>query len=551
MFFKSSMHKLFKNNLFVLPIFFILAIVSASILLLSHAVIEPNVWDASFHWSRIYEIHSSIINNWNPFTRVAVSRFHQDGSAAMTLYPYINLFPAVLITFVFKSFTHVFYTLVIFRNFFSFVIAYFSSLKFNKNKKISFLFSISYTLSSLTLYYMTQDMDMGVSSAVIFLPMVLFGTMEFIRNREWQELSIGIIAVIFSHVITSILSIFFVIVLILLNIKQIKTKNHMYSLCKAIASIILVTSVFWIPFVILNITNDIAMPLAPGELVGYNTMSMLSDAMNNNVTSGFSIISLIGVILSIINYRNLKTISKNLFWISIVTLCISTPFFPWNILNNTFLKQTFQSPLRLFVVINVLFCYLFAENVIEMCRRHTNQIIAIICLTMSIIMVQVVQQKTFVNNNSNNHFDANLVLSNHDPLVNDYWPVNYRNNSQATNITNNSQIEYNNKTVSAKLLGNGKFSFLIDKKAKNIKMPFMMYNSVNYQVKLDGKNTKFYSNKYSQLSLNNLGKGKHIVQVIVHKSWYDYLSYVLSALGVIILASAWIRSLILKRKNKE
>lgn len=551
MFLKLNMHKLFKNNLFVLPIFFILAIVSASILLLSHAVIEPNVWDASFHWSRIYEIHSSIVNNWNPFTRVAVSRFHQDGSAAMTLYPHINLFPAVLVTFVFKSFTHVFYTLVIFRNFFSFVIAYFSSLKFNKNKKISFLFSISYTLSSLTLYYMTQDMDMGVSSAVIFLPMVLFGTMEFIRNREWKELSIGIIAVIFSHVITSILSIFFVIVLILLNIKQIKTKDHMYSLCKTIVSIILITSIFWIPFIILNMTNKIAMPLAPGELVGYSPVSMLSDAMNNNVTSGFSIISLIGVILSIINYRNLKTISKNLFWISIVTLCISTPFFPWNILNNTFLKQTFQSPLRLFVVINVLFCYLFAENVIEMCRRHINQIIAIICLTMSIIMVQVVQQKTFVNNNSNNHFDANLVLSNHDPLVNDYWPVNYRNNSQATNITNNSQIEYNNKTVSAKLLGNGKFSFLIDKKAKNIKMPFMMYNSVNYQVKLDGKNTKFCSNKYSQLSLNNLGKGKHTVQVIVHKSWYDYLSYVLSALGVIILAFAWIRSLILKRKNKE
>lgn len=551
MFLKLNMHKLFKNNLFVLTIFFILAIVSASILLLSHAVIEPNIWDASFHWSRIYEIHSSIINNWNPFTRVAVSRFHQDGSAAMTLYPYINLFPAVLITFVFKSFTHVFYTLVIFRNFFSFVIAYFSSLKFNKNKKISFLFSIGYTLSSLTLYYMTQDIDMGVSSAVIFLPMVLFGTMEFIRNSEWKELSIGIITVIFSHVITSILSIFFVIVLILLNIKQIKTKNHMYSLCKTIASTILITSIFWIPFIILNMTNKIAMPLAPGELVGYSPVSMLSDAMNDNVTSGFSIISLIGVILSIINYRNLKTISKNLFWISIVTLCISTPFFPWNILNNTFLKQTFQSPLRLFVVINVLFCYLFAENVIEICRRHTNQIIAIICLTMSIIMVQVVQQKTFVNNNSNNHFDANLVLSNHDPLVNDYWPVNYRNNSQATNITNNSQIEYNNKTVSAKLLGNGKYSFLIDKKAKNIKMPFMMYNSVNYQVKLDGKNAKFHSDKYSQLTLGHMNKGKHTVQVIVHKSWYDYLSYVLSTLGVIILAFAWIRSLILKRKNKE
>ena len=79
-------------------------------------------------------------------------------------------------------------------------------------------------------------------------------------------------------------------------------------------------------------------------------------------------------------------------------------------------------------------------------------------------------------------------------------------------------------------------------------MPFVMYDGIKYQVKVDGKNVKFHSDKHTQLTLGRMSRGKHTVQVIVHRSWYAYLSYVLSAIGILIVLAAWIKSLIFNRK---
>lgn len=88
---------------------------------------------------------------------------------------------------------------------------------------------------------------------------------------------------------------------------------------------------------------------------------------------------------------------------------------------------------------------------------------------------------------------------------------------------------------------NGKFSFYLKEDVNDFKLPFMIYKNINYQINLDGVQSNWSSDDNNRLIISNLKKGKHTIQVVVHKSWYDYLSYILSSLGSISLIYIWVK----------
>lgn len=551
---KNKIKQVASSIILIFFLFAILSIISSYILLKSKFV--GGSVDIVFHWSRIYEIRNSIINGNGLFSPVALNKFNESGSAVMTMYPYINLFPIIILSFIIKSFVHLVYFTFILRNFFSLIVAFLACYSFCKNKWTSFIFSISYVLSTMTLFYSFILMDMGVSSSLIFIPLALFGTFKLITDRKWMELSIGMSALIFCHVITAVMVSILVFVIIIVNWRLMINKKSLISLLKCVLTTLLVTSVFWIPFTFLYMHNQISLPNVWWQLSGTDVNTFMGFVFNNSVTLRVNVISVryittiafIGIILGIICYKNMKKFDKQIFWIAIASLFLTSSLFPWNELNDTFIKSTLQFSWRIFIVTQILLCYIFAMGVIQLCKNK-KQVFGMTCLIVfAVTSMQISGQKEIVDYFSKSKYDIHHIIKDDQGLYTDYFPQASLKISD--NVSKHLATISKKKNIQVKLLGNGKFKFKLSKKIKLIKMPFIIYDGVDYQVKVDGKNSKFHSDKHAQLTLENMNKGKHIVQVIVHKSRYNYLSYLLSALGIVILLFAWIREIVLKLKNK-
>lgn len=534
----KKLNDIFRGNLFLILIFATLSIFSGLYLIKSQ--VFGFTWDIHFHWQRIQEIKDSF-GTRSFFSDVALNQFNQSGSAVMSMYPKINIIPMAIISLIFKSFFNVIYVSFILRNFLGLIISYFACYNFIHNKKISFLFSITYTISTTVLalsFYLT---DIGMTSSLLYLPMVLFGTFELLDKYKWKEMSIGIIAVSMCHVITAVMSILMVLFFITINYHKLTNKKIVYSLSKSFGSAILVSSIFWLPFSQLIFNNNINMPSTTPSLVGSDINNWMFATFNNTANINLTIFCILGLLLSIIRYRYLKGYSKQIFFLSILVLFIGTPFFPWNFLSHTFLKDTFQFTWRIYIIPQLLLSYLFAKEVTFLCENSKEGKRWFLSLIFVIVLSQFTAQKSVVDNGRN----IQININNLNTLYSDYFPK--RSLSIFKDIDNKTVI-YGGKRTKGKLLGDGRMEFKLDKDS-DVSIPFLIYNDINYQVKVDGKQSRFHSNAYGEMVLNNVSKGRHQIDIIVHKSWYDYLSFILSSLGIFSFFFSFIIRLYYKLKK--
>lgn len=535
---------------FILITFGIFSIISGLVMWKSNFM--SNSVDIYFHLSRVYEIKQSILHG-DGFPLIALNKFYQSGSAVMSIYPSYNLIPMVIMSFFVKSFINLIYIMFILRNFFAFIIAFYSCYTFSRQKHISYLFSVVYTLSSMNLHYVFFSMDLGVSTSLIFLPLVIFGTYNLINYNSWKQLSIGMSVIVLSHVITSLLSAILVLTILIINIGKIKKnyKEFFCSLLKAILTSILITSIFWVPFILIMFRNSIGMPNTTWDLTGIDFNLFLYSVMSNSPYSDYiSIAAFIGIILSIINYKNMSSFLKQIFWISIALITISSHFFPWNILNETFLKSSFQRPWRLHVLAQPMLCYLFVYNAINVFKNKKLKIITPLLIIFFSIFLQVTEQRNVKDFYINNRYDISHVENDDQGLITDYLP----NNTEKVSIEINKHVgmDESNKYVDFVNTGNGSFDFNLRKKTKYLRVPFIMYKGIEYKVSIDGRRFNSFYSDNNQMILKNVTRGKHHLAILIDKPKIVYLSYFLSFIGLMILLLSFSNELLkVFKRNKR
>ncbi|CAI2662363.1 hypothetical protein AKUH4B406M_13870 [Apilactobacillus kunkeei] len=129
----------------------------------------------------------------------------------------------------------------------------------------------------------------------------------------------------------------------------------------------------------------------------------------------------------------------------------------------------------------------------------------------------------------------------------DYYPsaaVKYYDN------TNNHIATYNgNQRLKVKLLGDGKYSFKAPVAIKKMTLPFLHYKGIAYEVLVDGKTVKTTANKHALLTISHLSAGSHHVQIIVHRTKKELLSYLFAIVGIVLLITAIAKKYVFK-KNK-
>lgn len=219
---KENVHNFFKRNFFILLVFIFISMVTGVLFLHSKFVIGTT--DLYFHWQRILDLKSAI-SHGDFYPSLALDKINQTGSAVMSMYPKANLYPIVLLSYFFNDFTKLIPIIFVLRNLLSFLISYYSCYSYNKNRKVSFLFSISYTLTPLLLFYGVQGYDIGVSSSMIFMPLILFGFLGLLKNNDWIELTIGMSCIILCHILNSVIIVCFLSVFMIFNVKKFMDKS--------------------------------------------------------------------------------------------------------------------------------------------------------------------------------------------------------------------------------------------------------------------------------------------------------------------------------------
>lgn len=558
----SSLKKFnfYKNNIFIILSFIVLSIISSFFIIKSGFVFIGS--DMFFHWQRIYELKYDFINN-SFINYVSLNMFNQSGSAVMTFYPNINLIPLVFLSFMVKRFIYIYYIYYICFNLISFILCYFSCYTYLKNKSISYIFSVTYTLSTVTMCHLLANYDIGISTSILLLPLVFFGLLQMLNNHNFIEFSVGMILIILSHVLSALIVTLFVLIFLLFNYNKVFKKEFVLFLLKPFSIIILITSFFWIPFLILSMTNNISMPPAPPSITGNDFNGILNDIFNVNLSTNLTIWALLGIVVSLVMFRNISSENKKVFWVSLLFLFICSDFFPWNILTDTFIKSTLQFSWRLYVVPQLLLTYLFSIYVVELIKHNRFKRIIALFIVLMAVNIQVIAQKKFVDNNLNNQtltnvFNGeyqvniksqrqadNLIDGYRDGLI-DYYPK--QSVSKYFLIRNKIAVYDKNKFMEINLIKNGRYNFNINKRVKKFTLPFLYYNGIDYEVRLDGKTVKTVADNHSLLTLSNLSKGSHNVQIIVHRTKAEIVSYITTIIGILILGWALFKKYWYKNK---
>lgn len=556
---KSLLNKLFSNHIFIVIVFAVMSIMSAAFMW--HARYVFLGADLYFHWQRIYDLKQSI-GHGNLFPLVALNQFHQAGTAVMGLYPKMNLYPMLLLTYVIKSFVPLFYVTFIARNFIGMLIAYISSYSYNHSKKSSFVFSISYTLTSMIIFHAIQDYDIGISSSVLFIPLIMFGFMELLKRNRWIELTVGMTAVILCHVLNSVIVALFLLIFLVMNYKDIFKKDKMIALSKAIVTTLLITSFFIVPFIIIMGHNPISMPASFWHLGGTTFNTLLSTALDNNIDASISLTMLLGLILGFVNYKKLNKYTKQLLWIAVIFLIICSDLFPWSIMDRTALHDILQFSWRLYIIPEVILAYVFSEVIFTFFDKRHNKLI-LVAVAFAVVTLQAGAQQTIVNTSADypiikkNNFmklQAMKVNSNKSfsKVINNTWTITDYYPKNALPVIQNTVhhvATYGKKKIKFRVHRNGKYSFNSTTKVKKLALPFLHYNGINYEVKLDGKTVKAVANKHSLLTISNVAKGHHNIQIIVHRTKAEIASYIATIIGLALLIFAIVRQYIFK-KNK-
>ncbi|WP_054657451.1 hypothetical protein [Apilactobacillus ozensis] len=67
-------------------------------------------------------------------------------------------------------------------------------------------------------------------------------------------------------------------------------------------------------------------------------------------------------------------------------------------------------------------------------------------------------------------------------------------------------------------------------------LPFIGYKGQDYNVLVNNHKVRYYLDKEQVITIKNIDKGNKIIKISLVKGWIDYISYVLTTLGLLSYA---------------
>ena len=210
--------------------------------------------DSQFHLTRIEGIKEGLLNGSFP-VRVQPFWLRGHGYAVSVFYGDILLYiPALLRIFgVTIQTAYNLYVLLI--NLGTVLISYYCFSKMSNNKT-ALVCTIVYSLNIYRLFNIYARMAVGEYTAAMFMPLVLYGMWKIYtlpedsqeHKKSWIPLTIGCTGIFLSHLLSTEMTMLFMIITFLLLWKKTLRKKTLIILVKAALATVLLNSWFLIPF---------------------------------------------------------------------------------------------------------------------------------------------------------------------------------------------------------------------------------------------------------------------------------------------------------------
>lgn len=521
--------------------------------------------DWLFHVSRVEQIYQNL-KQGSFFTFIATDVFNQSGVGTFLFYPNVFLYPWAFFRFLLNPINS-FYAWYFLLTFLSFTISYFAMKEFsNDNLVMAVSFSFLYVCNNYRLLLGTSVFGEFIAST--FLPLCFLGFYElFFRNKKkWYLLSIGLSLIVYSHILSVVITIQLFILILLIGIiygKFSDFERRWKEIIKAVTLTIILTSFIIVPFLSDYIFKHIHAPYNSIALDLTPTFStLLLNSLDNKLYQSVGISIIIVLLVGWYFIRNNFTY-KCIYGLGILCLIISTKLFPWADVKLPFLK-VIQLPYR-YLSFASLFLAIVGSLMIKNIFNSLNIITAKKCLIGIVIFITIfliMFKGIYYNNlewypssspetnfkvlkeNASTVFPNSVLINkeNYQYVFNYRCPIGdtdyYTEKSFKHQKSILSQITYvNNKGEHIKpITAPNKFIFNTNlNKRSDIDFPVIAYS--NTRVKLDGIKKNYTLSKRGTPLLKNINPGKHsfVIEYIPNKMFY---------LCVISAVAGWILILI-------
>lgn len=512
--------------------------------------------DGQIHFIRLEEIAQAFKAGHFP-PLVNFMGFGHWGNAFTGMYPWISGLFFIIPRIVFTNPIHAIMIGYFLVNLFTLINAYFLSRELTKKYYWQLLGTLLYEFNTYHLCVLYGRDALGEALAYTFLPLVFLGCIQIWNNKKVGilTLALGMGMTSNSHVITMAFTCLFIVIIEIFRIfgRKITLKEVVRFIYAALITG-LIACFSLLSMLTLMQSNEL---LTPGKGLSQVIPSEMFDAMlNNSISDNFSRSWNIGIIAFImLLFLTFQLFTKKegtwKYWtLGAWAVLISTfSWIPYSnfVVNSFFGNIQFLGRLNSFVVVFLVIATVlyFDKYGAKLSEKTTFYVISALMMLTCILGCATYQ--TQLNDNPIRYY---ITKENYYSTIND-----------ATNAQHDYMITKNNKEViSQKVLDetpkslktvDSNFNSLIlsfnEKNGQRVTLPFMLYNGINYQVKVNGENIRNF-NSGQVLSIKSR-TGRNIVKVTSSPSALNIFTFVISMISITIVSTLLIMNIVKNKKN--
>lgn len=431
--------------------------------------------------------------------------------------------------------------------------------RINKNILIAIIAALLYTFCTYRIFDIYIREALGEFLSFTWLPLVLLGTYELLfgnYKKKWYLFTLAYVLLIFTHVISTVLTSFVLILFLIRYYKQlIKEPKRILYFALASATCIPLTAYYIFPM--LEQMNSNSFYYETHQLVkdvtGYKLNEVVSGLFNGVSLRNEEIFPKLGSFLTFIVLTRIFLISKikafhfydTCLIIGIFLLAMTLPQFPWYIPPFSLLK-VIQFPWRLLEYTSFLFAIAGAYYLSHLLTNKKQILVgisAIIGIYILIFNSDSIHYKTFIHNNKyeikvntsflgmigGEYLPSKIPSNNYEYTIpgvyNDY--LFFRGGDSIKTIYNDSKIlDYTKKQ--------GNLNFRIETlNTEVLELPYTYY--LGYEIKLNSEPLKYVQSDNGLIEIHDINTGNIVVKYT--GTYIQKISYYISIISLLIFIS--------------
>ena len=330
--------------------------------------------DGIQHIARLMGTYQTITEG--EFPPVIMSDFcNEFGYSWNIFYSPLTAFVPLIFSLITNSFELILKLFMILVTFLSGIAMYEFVKKVTKNRYAGVLAAIIYILAPYRLTDMYMRIAIAELTSFIFIPIVFHGMYNIFNSEEKSIkksliLTLGAVGLILSHTVIAMYTAIICFIYVIVNINKLKEKQVWKMLGINILLIVLLTNFYLLPMLEHKLTTEYEV-FEPGRMERTDDLIKrkvdITDLLytpNGNFSYEIGLVSLIGIVFTLLVYKKIEKKNKKIYYFSIalgfISITMSLRFFPFEKLPA--ILKMIQFTFRLLEFSSFFFAFVAATN---------------------------------------------------------------------------------------------------------------------------------------------------------------------------------------------